>query len=145
MTPPLEVLLVEDNPGDVLLTREAFQGVNRPIHLNVARDGVEALEWLRREAKPALILLDFNLPRMSGREVLSELKTSRDLRTIPVVVLTTSRAESDVSDAYELGTNGFVTKPMDLGELFRVIQSIGDFWLGAAALPADSQARYLTR
>ena len=141
---PVEILLVEDNPGDVRLTIEALRDGKVHNNLNVARDGVEALAYLRREApftstvRPDLILLDLNLPRKDGREVLAEIKADPELKTIPVVVLTTSRAEQDVLRSYELQANCFVTKPVDLDQFIEVVKSIENFWLTVVRLP-DSE------
>jgi len=141
---PVEILLVEDNPGDVRLTIEALRDGKVHNNLNVARDGVEALAYLRREApfttaaRPDLILLDLNLPRKDGREVLAEIKADAELKTIPVVVLTTSRAEQDVLRSYELQANCFVTKPVDLDQFIDVVKSIENFWLTVVRLP-DSE------
>lgn len=138
---PIEILLVEDNPGDVRLTQEVFKDGRIRNTLNVARDGVEALEWLRREGPHAdaplqdLILLDLNLPRIDGREVLAEIKNDAFLRRIPVVVLTTSAAEVDVMSAYELHANAYIIKPVDLVQFEGVIKSIEDFWLSIVKLP----------
>jgi len=137
----IEILLVEDNPGDVRLTIEGLNEGKVRNNLHVARDGVEALEFLRHEAgfrdsiRPDLILLDLNLPRMDGREVLAEIKSDPDLKTIPVVVLTTSRAEQDVLHSYELQANCYVTKPVDLEQFITVVKSIEDFWLTIVTLP----------
>jgi chemotaxis family two-component system response regulator Rcp1 len=137
----VELLLVEDNPGDVRLTQEALKSGQVPVHLSVARDGVEALDFLRRKArfrnapKPDLILLDLNLPRKNGREVLSEIKSDPELRRIPVLIMTTSRAEQDVNRAYSLNANCYITKPMDLDEFLRIVRAIEDFWLKTVTLP----------
>jgi CheY-like chemotaxis protein len=138
---PIEILLVEDNPGDVRLTIEALRESKVRNHLSVARDGVEALAFVRREGahaqavRPDLILLDLNLPRKDGREVLAELKADPDLKTIPVVILTTSRAEQDVLRSYELQANCYITKPVDLDQFITVVKSIEDFWLTIVTLP----------
>lgn len=140
---PVEILLVEDNPGDVRLTVEALREGRVVSNLNVAHDGVEALAYLRREgkyggaARPDLILLDLNLPRRDGREVLAEVKEDPDLRRIPVVVLTTSRAEEDIARSYDLHANCYITKPVELEEFFHVIRRIDDFWLSVVKLPSD--------
>ncbi len=140
---PIEVLLVEDNPGDVRLTEEVFREGRIDISLNVVRDGVEALDFLRRrgrfaDAKPQdLILLDLNLPKMDGKEVLAEIKTDPELRHIPVVVLTTSTAEADVLGAYDLQANCYIVKPVDLDQFVEVVRSIEDFWLAVVRLPKD--------
>jgi CheY-like chemotaxis protein len=132
---PIEILLVEDNPGDARLTREALRDARVRNHLHVAADGVEALAFLRRQgkhaavAKPDLILLDLNLPKKDGREVLEEIKQDDQLRHIPVVILTTSQAERDIAESYRLRANAYVTKPVDLEQFLRVVQSIEHFWL----------------
>jgi chemotaxis family two-component system response regulator Rcp1 len=137
----VEILLVEDNPGDVRLTREAFREGNMENRLSVAPDGVEALAFLRRQgryidaARPDVILLDLNLPKMDGREVLAEIKSDDELRRIPVVILTTSRAETDVMRSYDLHANCYITKPVDLDQFITVVKSIEDFWLRIVKLP----------
>ncbi len=139
---PVRILLVEDNAGDVRLTREALTEAKVTNTLAVARDGVDALAMLRREGayagepRPDLILLDLNLPRMNGREVLAVLKADPDLQRIPVVMLTTSDAERDVLAAYDLGVNAYVVKPVDLERFFRVIESLDGFWFSVVKLPA---------
>lgn len=138
----VDLLLVEDNPGDVRLTQEAFKESPRKINMSVASDGVEAIDFLRRRGKyataprPDLILLDLNLPRKNGREVLMEIKNDPDLRRIPVVVMTTSKAEQDIQKAYTLNANCYISKPVDFDEFLGVVQSIEDFWLSKASLPA---------
>jgi len=138
---PIEILLVEDNPGDVRLTQEALKEDKVHNNLHVVGDGMEALAWLRREGKyadsprPDIILLDLNLPKKDGREVLSDIKTDVELRRIPVVVLTTSRAEEDVLKAYDFNANCYITKPVDLEQFIKVVQSIKDFWLTIVKLP----------
>jgi CheY-like chemotaxis protein len=138
---PIEILLVEDNPGDVRLTIEGLKEGKVRNNLHVARDGVEALAFLHREGeyrdavRPDLILLDLNLPRKDGREVLQDLKQDPALRTIPVVVLTTSRSEQDVLRSYELQANCYITKPVDLEQFITVVKSIEDFWLTIVTLP----------
>jgi CheY-like chemotaxis protein len=140
---PVEILLVEDNPGDVRLTQEALHESKLRNNLSVARDGVEALAFLRREGsyagapRPDLILLDLNLPRKDGREVLAEVKSDPALRTIPVVVLTTSKAEQDVVQSYNLHANCYVTKPVDLEQFITVVQSIEGFWFSIVTLPPE--------
>lgn len=137
----IEILLVEDNPGDVRLTIEGLNEGKVRNNLHVARDGVEALEFLRRQGpftdavRPDLILLDLNLPRMDGREVLAEVKSDPDLKTIPVVVLTTSSAEQDILHSYQLQANCYITKPVDLEQFIKVVRSIEDFWLTIVKLP----------
>jgi chemotaxis family two-component system response regulator Rcp1 len=138
---PIEILLVEDNPGDVRLTIEALRDSKVRNNLQVARDGVEAMAYLRRESqygdavRPDLILLDLNLPRKDGRQVLAEIKADPSLKTIPVVVLTTSSAERDVLQSYQLQANCYITKPVDLEQFITVVQSIQDFWLTIVTLP----------
>jgi chemotaxis family two-component system response regulator Rcp1 len=142
-TRPIEILLVEDNPGDVRLTIEAFKEGKVRNNLNVARDGVEALSMLRREgsfaglARPDLILLDLNLPRKDGRELLADIKADDTLKRIPVVILTTSHAEEDVLQTYDLHANCYITKPVDFEQFISVVQSIDDFWLTVVKLPAE--------
>ncbi len=139
---PIQILLVEDNPGDVRLTIEALKEGKVSNSLSVARDGVEALSFLRREgphakaARPDLILLDLNLPKKDGREVLAEIKDDSSLRRIPVVVLTTSKAEEDILRTYDLHANCYITKPVDLEQFISVVRSIDDFWLSVVRLPS---------
>jgi CheY-like chemotaxis protein len=139
----IEILLVEDNPGDVRLTKEVLRDGRIKNTLNIAVDGVEALQFLRREGKfadaPAqdLILLDLNLPRKDGREVLAEIKADPELRKIPIVVLTTSSAEADILSAYDLHANCYITKPVDLDQFVKVVRSIEDFWLTIVKLPRE--------
>jgi chemotaxis family two-component system response regulator Rcp1 len=139
----VEILLVEDNPADARLTREVFEGGRLTTHLNIVSDGEEALAFLRREGpyaespRPKLVLLDLNLPRKDGREVLQELKSDPALSRIPVIVLTTSAAEADILHSYDLQANCFITKPLDLDEFFDVVRAIEDFWLTTARLPAS--------
>jgi CheY-like chemotaxis protein len=143
----MEVLLVEDSPGDVRLTREALRDAKRSIHLHVATDGVEAMAFLRHEEaqirapRPDLILLDLNLPRMDGREVLAQVKADNSLKTIPVIILTTSEAEADVVQSYQLHANCYLTKPVQLDAFECLVKSINDFWLGEVTLPPPSQPR----
>jgi chemotaxis family two-component system response regulator Rcp1 len=138
---PIELLLVEDNPGDVRLTQEALREGKVRNHLNVVADGVEALAFLRREGQyanapqPDLILLDLNLPKKSGREVLAEIKEDPALKRIPVVILTVSKAEEDVLKSYNLHANCYITKPVDLDQFLEVVKSIEDFWLTVVVLP----------
>jgi chemotaxis family two-component system response regulator Rcp1 len=138
---PVEILLVEDNPGDVRLTQEALKEGKVYNNLHWAKDGVEALEFLQRRGKhanaprPDIILLDLNLPKKDGRQVLSEIKSDEALRPIPVVILTTSQAEEDVLRSYDLHANCYVTKPVDLEKFMTVVQSIDRFWLTIATLP----------
>jgi len=138
----IDVLLVEDDPGDVLMTREAFEDNKLSNRLAVVPDGVTAMEFLRKEGQfvdaptPDLILLDLNLPRMDGREVLAALKADADLRSIPVVVLTTSEAEEDVVRSYSLHANAYVTKPVDFEAFIAVVRQIDDFFVEVVRLPA---------
>jgi CheY-like chemotaxis protein len=140
---PIEILLVEDNPGDVRLTQEALRDYKFQNNLHVAKDGVEALRFLKREGsdegapRPDLILLDLNLPRKDGREVLEEIKADPSLRRIPVVVLTTSKAEEDIVRAYDLNANCYITKPVDFEQFIKVVQSIEEFWLSMVKLPPE--------
>ncbi len=140
---PIEILLVEDNPGDVRLTREALRDGKMKNNLHVAMDGVEALAFLRREGRhtaaprPDVILLDLNLPKKNGREVLAEVKSDPELMRIPVVVLTTSADEHDVLKAYEYHANCYITKPVDLEKFLDVVRSIEDFWFTIVRLPSD--------
>jgi chemotaxis family two-component system response regulator Rcp1 len=137
----IEVLLVEDSPGDVRLTREAFKDAKVHINLHVASDGAEAMAFLKREGehahapRPDLILLDLNLPKKDGREVLEEIKESPTLKTIPVVILTTSASEEDVLRSYRLHANCYITKPVDLDGFLKVVKSIDSFWLSVVKLP----------
>ena len=137
----MELLLVEDNPGDVRLTQEAFQECHVPVNFTVAYDGIEALDVLNRRGlyshapRHDLILLDLNLPGKNGREVLLEIKADDDLRRIPVIIMTTSTAHQDVQRAYNLNANCYITKPVEFEQFVRVIKSIGDFWLTTATLP----------
>jgi two-component system, chemotaxis family, response regulator Rcp1 len=140
---PIEILLVEDNPADVRLTQEALKEGKVRNHLHVARDGIEAIEFLRRVGKfanatrPDLILLDLNLPRKDGREVLADIKADPELQAIPVVVLTTSAAEADIFKSYKLHANCYITKPVDLEQFVQVVKSIDDFWLTVVRLPSE--------
>jgi two-component system, chemotaxis family, response regulator Rcp1 len=146
-TEPIEILLVEDNPGDARLAREAFKdGVERFFHnLYHVKDGVEAMDFLRRRGgfadavRPDIVLLDLNLPRKDGREVLAEIKEDEGLRTIPVLVLTTSQAERDIFDTYSLHANGYVMKPLDLDEFTGIVDSIKAFWFATAKLPQEDK------
>ncbi|MDZ7780214.1 MAG: response regulator [Gemmatimonadota bacterium] len=138
---PAEILLVEDNPGDVDLTLEALEEAKLRNNVHVAEDGVVAMAFLRREEpyaeapRPDLILLDLNMPRKDGREVLYEVKGDSALSSIPVVVLTTSEAEQDVLDAYEHRANAYIVKPVDFEQFFRTIQTLEDFWFTVVRLP----------
>ncbi len=139
---PLNILLIEDNPGDVRLTQEAFKEGKVDINLHVAMDGVEAIEYLQGKGTvggkplPDLILLDLNLPKKDGREVLEEIKADPDLLRIPVVVLTTSNAEQDILRTYNLHANCYINKPVDFDNFFDVIQKIEEFWLNTVILPS---------
>lgn len=142
---PIEVLLVEDDQGDILLTKEAFDLNKVRNRLNVVNDGEQAMAFLRRDApyadapRPDLILLDLNLPRMGGLEVLAEVKADAALRTIPVVVLTTSEAEEDILHSYRLHANAYVSKPVDFEQFIRVVRQIDDFFVTVVKLPAQGQ------
>ena len=139
---PVEILLVEDNPADIRLTIEALKEGKITNRLSVARDGVEALEFLHRQGafaeapRPDLILLDLNLPKIDGREVLAALKGDASLKRIPVVVLTTSKAEEDIFKSYNLHANCYITKPVDLEQFLKVLKTLEDFWLTIVSLPA---------
>ena len=143
---PIEVLLIEDSPGDVRLTQEVFREANRDVRLHVANDGVEAMAFLKRTGKnlhsprPDLILLDLNLPRMDGREVLVQIKEDEDLKTIPTVILTTSDAEADIVKSYQLQANCYLIKPVQLDAFESLVKSINDFWLTKAKLPQQKQS-----
>lgn len=136
----LSILLVEDSPSDVRLIREALKETAVPVQIAVARDGIEAIDYLHRTesgaaTRPDIILLDLNLPRKNGREVLAEMKSSSNLKQIPVLVMTSSRAEEDISQAYSLNANCYITKPGDLQEYMNVVRAIEDFWFLTATLP----------
>ena len=141
----IEILLVEDNPADVRLTTEALKEEKIYNNLYVASDGVEAIAFLRREGKfvkavrPDLILLDLNLPKKDGREVLEEIKNDDDLKTIPVVVLTVSKSEEDILKSYNLHANCYITKPVDLNQFMKVIRSVQEFWLTIVKLPPKNR------
>ncbi len=143
----IKVLLVEDNPGDVRLTKEALKEGKMLNRVTVVGDGVEALSFLRRQGKyadagqPDLILLDLNLPKKDGRQVLAEIKADPGLKRIPVVVLTTSSAEEDILKTYDLHANCYVTKPVDLEQFMRVVKSIEDFWITVVKLPSEDAER----
>ena len=142
---PVEILLVEDNPGDVRLTKEALKEGKVYSNLHTVKDGVEAMEYLRKQGKyaavprPDIILLDLNLPRKDGREVLEEIKSDSSLKRIPVVVLTTSKAEEDVLRTYNLHANCYVTKPVDLEKFMVVVKTIDSFWLTVVTLPPNGK------
>jgi two-component system, chemotaxis family, response regulator Rcp1 len=143
MIKPIEILMVEDNPVDVLVTREALKQGRILNNLSVAEDGEEALDFLFRTGqfsaapRPDLILLDLNLPKKDGREILAELKNNPSLRSIPVVILTTSQAEEDVMRSYDCGANCFIVKPVDLEQFTSTIRSVEDFWFSIVKLPAS--------
>jgi two-component system, chemotaxis family, response regulator Rcp1 len=143
---PIEILLVEDSPGDVRLTREAFKDAKVHVNLHVASDGTEAMAFLRSEGdyadvpRPDLILLDLNLPKKDGREVLAEIKESPTLKSIPVVVLTTSASEADILRSYNLHANCFITKPVGLNGFLDVVKSIDNFWLTVVKLPSEAHS-----
>ena len=138
---PMQVLLVEDSPGDVRLTMEAFKQTNPSIRLHVANDGVEAMAFLRQEQgkedapRPDLILLDLNMPKMDGRQVLARIKEDENLKTIPTVILTTSESEGDISRSYQLNANCYLNKPVQLDAFENLVKSINEFWLTMAKLP----------
>lgn len=140
---PIDILMVEDNPGDIRLTLEALKENKMNNALHVVKDGVQAMAFLRREGeytaapRPDLVLLDLNLPKKDGREVLAEIKADPALMRIPVVILTTSQAEEDILRSYNLHANCFVTKPVDLDQFIRVVQSIEHFWLTIVKLPVE--------
>jgi chemotaxis family two-component system response regulator Rcp1 len=142
----VRILLVEDNAGDVRLTQEAFKDAKVHLDLYVASDGVEAMDFLYRRGsyaespRPDLILLDLNLPRKDGREVLTEIKTDPSLKTIPVVILTTSGSDADIERSYQLNANCYVSKPVDLEQFLSVVRSIDDFWLSAVRFPKEKRA-----
>jgi chemotaxis family two-component system response regulator Rcp1 len=141
----IEVLLVEDSPGDVRLTQEAFRDANRSIRVHVAADGVEAMAFLRHEgayvhaSRPDLILLDLNLPKMDGREVLARIKADDSLKMIPTVILTTSDAEGDIAKSYQLQANCYLSKPVQLDAFEAIVKSINDFWLTKVKLPRQKR------
>jgi chemotaxis family two-component system response regulator Rcp1 len=142
---PVRILLVEDNPGDVRLTKEAFREGKVNNEMYVVSDGVEALEFLRREngyadrPHPDIVLLDLNLPRKDGREVLAELKQDAELRHIPVIVLTTSEAEGDVRESYDLHANCYIKKPVDISRFIDVLRALDEFWFSIVRLPGDGR------
>lgn len=144
MKRPVHILLVEDNPADVRLTREGIKEAKISNVLSVVYDGEEAMEFLKKEGKyndahkPDLILLDLNLPKKDGREVLAEIKAEDRLKNIPVVVLTTSEAEQDILKSYDLHANCYVCKPLDLDQFIKVVKSIEDFWLSIVKLPTEA-------
>jgi len=140
---PIEILLVEDNEGDVRLAVEALKDAKIYNHINFVQDGVEAMAYVRKQGKyatalrPDLILLDLNMPKKDGREVLAEIKTDPDLRSIPVVILTISQAEQDILKAYDLHANCYITKPVDLDQFNKVVHSIEEFWFTIVKLPVN--------
>ncbi len=140
---PIEILMVEDSPGDVRLTLEAFKESKVKNRLYAVSDGIEAMAFLRKEGKyintprPDLILLDLNLPKKDGRELLAEIKTDESLKRIPVVILTISQAEEDILGTYDLHANCYITKPVDLDKFLKVVKSIEDFWLTIVKLPKE--------
>lgn len=142
----VNILLVEDNPGDVRLTQEAFKEGNLPVNLSVVMDGVEAIRFLKKMGEyadrptPDLVLLDLNLPKRDGREVLEEIKMDPSLRRMPVVILTTSNAEQDIQKSYNLYVNCYINKPVDFDKFFDIIQKIEEFWLKTAILPSMNPA-----
>jgi two-component system, chemotaxis family, response regulator Rcp1 len=144
---PVDILLVEDNPGDVRLTQEALKEAKLVVNLHVVNDGVEAMAFMRREGqyaskpRPDIVLLDLNLPKKDGREVLAEIKSDPDLKRTPVVIVTTSKAEEDIVKTYDLHANCFVTKPLDLDQFVIMVQSIEHFWLTIVKLPTDGRVR----
>ena len=141
---PIEVLLVEDSPGDIRLTQEALRDAKRVIHLHVATDGVEAMAFLRHEGanlhapRPDVVLLDLNLPKMDGREVLASIKADAGLKTIPIIILTTSEAEVDIVKSYQLQANCYLSKPVQFDAFESLVKSINDFWLTNVKLPRQS-------
>jgi chemotaxis family two-component system response regulator Rcp1 len=143
---PIEILLIEDSPGDVRLTQEAFRDANPLIHLNVSMDGVDGMAFLRRQGahanapRPDLILLDLNLPKMDGREVLAQIKSDAGLKTIPTVVLTTSEAEVDIAKSYQLQANCYLCKPAQLEAFEALVKSVNEFWLMKAKLPPQKKS-----
>jgi len=142
---PLEILLVEDDPGDIELTREALADSKLLIHLHVVEDGEEAMAFLRQEGQyadgptPDVVLLDLNLPKKDGRQVLKEIKEAKDLKMIPVVILTTSSAEEDILKTYKLGANCYITKPVGLEQFTRVVEAIDNFWVTVVKLPTRAK------
>ncbi len=137
----LEILLVEDNPGDILLTKEALSHMELPFFIHTAGDGVHAMRFLRKQDKyadtprPDIIILDLNLPVKDGREVLAELKADKNLRRIPVIVLSTSNRQQDITDVYDLGANSYIVKPIDFDEFCDIVKAIETFWFSVASLP----------
>lgn len=148
MVHPIEILLVEDNPGDARLAKEALKESKLKNNLYIADDGVEAMDFLYKKGKytkmprPDLVILDLNLPRKDGREVLNEIKTDENLKRIPVVILTISKAEEDILKTYNLHANCFISKPIDLDQFIKVVKSIEDFWLTIVKLPNGKDPQY---
>jgi chemotaxis family two-component system response regulator Rcp1 len=146
---PIEVLLVEDNPGDIRLTEEALKEGKVIVNLTVAKDGVEAMEYLQRRnghanaVRPDLMLLDLNLPKKDGRRVLEEIKSSPELKSIPVVVLTTSEADSDILTTYGLHANCYITKPVDMDRFVEIVQLLEEFWFTIVKLPSHKNSNTL--
>ena len=144
-TRPVDILLVEDNPGDVRLTKEALKDAKVLNEIYVARDGVEAMQFMHREGSfanvpvPDLVLLDLNLPRKDGREVLAEIKKDPKLKHIPVVVLTTSKADEDIVKTYNLHANAYITKPVDLNRFVEIMHALEEFWFTIVKLPPKGQ------
>jgi len=142
LTRPVNILLIEDNPGDVRLTQEAFKEAGIDVHLDVAMDGLKAIQMLRKTPPyedqniPDLILLDLNLPKLDGREVLEKIKSDSKLKMIPVVILSTSNAEQDILNSYNLHVNCYLNKPVDFDSFYEMIKKIEDFWLRTAVLPS---------
>ena len=146
----MRILLVEDSPADVRLLREALKDASITVRMTTVRDGVEAMEYLHgtlrgQDPRPDLILLDLNLPRKSGREVLAEIKTDTGLRAIPVIIMSSSNADEDVEFAYSYSANSFITKPADLPEYMRIVRSIESFWLLSARLPDGLATRFVSQ
>jgi CheY-like chemotaxis protein len=141
MAEPIHILLVDDNPGAVALMHEALRGGQLPFHLHAAGDGIEALQFLKKEGdfkkspRPDLILLDLDMPRMNGRQTLEKIKDDPDLRRIPVIILTSSDAEADVAACYDRHANCYITKPLDLEEFTKTVREIENFWMTVATLP----------
>ena len=142
MTRPIEILMVEDDEGDVELALEALEDSKLVTNINIAKDGVEAMAYLRKEepfektVRPDVILLDLNMPRKNGREVLAEIKADKDLRNIPVIILTTSQVDEDVVKSYHLGANCYITKPVDFDQFVKVVKNIESFWFTIVKLPS---------
>lgn len=144
---PIEILLIEDNPGDIRLTVEAFKEIKLLNNLYVVEDGIEAIAYLKNEGKykkqprPDLILLDLNLPKKDGREVLGEIKKDNDLKRIPVIILTISQADEDIITTYNLHANCYVNKPINMEQFVKVVKSIGDFWFSIVKLPPNGKIK----